>query len=106
MPDESSERIARAKSASGKARLNSLIHETDEETLLALLENPHIEEPHVDSNARTPRSFRKRPHGHRRKREVDMPAKACGCAWRAIRARRADSRWRCSGSFICSIWFA
>jgi hypothetical protein len=35
-----------AKSASGDA-LKSLIHEADEETLLALLENPHMEETHV-----------------------------------------------------------
>jgi hypothetical protein len=46
MPDEGSERIERAKSAPA-GELSSLIHETDEPTLLALLENPVIEEPHV-----------------------------------------------------------
>jgi hypothetical protein len=46
MPDESSERSERAKSAPA-GELNSLIHETDEQTLLALLENPAVEEPHV-----------------------------------------------------------
>lgn len=46
MPDEGSERIERAKSAPA-SELSSLIHETDEPTLLALLENPVIEEPHV-----------------------------------------------------------
>jgi hypothetical protein len=46
MPDESSERTERAKSAPA-GELNALIHETDEQTLLALLENPAVEEPHV-----------------------------------------------------------
>ena len=46
MPDEGSERIERAKSAPA-GELSSLIHETDDQTLLALLENPAVEEPHV-----------------------------------------------------------
>jgi hypothetical protein len=46
MPDEGSERTERAKSAPA-GELSSLIHETDEQTLLALLENPAVEEPHV-----------------------------------------------------------
>jgi hypothetical protein len=46
MPDESSERTERAKSAPS-GELSSLIHETDDRTLLALLENPAVEEPHV-----------------------------------------------------------
>src|SRR6202451_4180937 len=46
MPDELSTRMHNAQSAP-KEDLQSLIHESDEETLLALLENPHIEEPHI-----------------------------------------------------------
>jgi hypothetical protein len=46
MPDEGSERTERAKSAPA-GELSSLIHVTDEQTLLALLENPAVEEPHV-----------------------------------------------------------
>jgi hypothetical protein len=46
MSDEGSERTVHAKSAPA-SELSSLIHETDEPTLLALLENPVIEEPHV-----------------------------------------------------------
>ncbi|MGA7626276.1 MAG: hypothetical protein WB630_16070 [Candidatus Acidiferrales bacterium] len=46
MPDDSSERILRAQSAS-TMELNSLIHESDEEILVALLENPNIAEPHI-----------------------------------------------------------
>ena len=46
MPDELSARTAHARSAPSDD-LQSLIHESDEETLLALLENPHIEEPHI-----------------------------------------------------------
>jgi hypothetical protein len=46
MSDEGSERTEHAKSAPA-SELSSLIHETDEPTLLALLENPVIEEPHV-----------------------------------------------------------
>jgi hypothetical protein len=46
MPPESDARIERARSASGD-ELKSLVHEAGEETLLALLENPNLEEPHV-----------------------------------------------------------
>src|SRR5580658_9920489 len=46
MPDELSARTAHARSAPSDD-LQSLIHESDEETLLALLENPHVEEPHI-----------------------------------------------------------
>jgi hypothetical protein len=46
MPDELSARAQSARLAPSDG-LQSLIHETDEETLLALLENPHIEEPHI-----------------------------------------------------------
>ncbi len=46
MADELSARAEHARSAPSDA-LKSLIHEPDEETLLALLENPHIEEPHI-----------------------------------------------------------
>lgn len=46
MSPESETRLERARSASGDG-LKILIHEADEETLLALLENPHLEEPHV-----------------------------------------------------------
>lgn len=46
MPDEGSERTERAKSAPA-GELSSLIHESDDQTLLALLENPAVEEPHV-----------------------------------------------------------
>jgi hypothetical protein len=46
MPDELSARTAHARSAPSDD-LQSLIHESDEETLLALLENPHVEESHI-----------------------------------------------------------
>jgi hypothetical protein len=46
MPDEPSARAAHARSAPTDD-LQSLIHESGEETLLALLENPHIEELHI-----------------------------------------------------------
>jgi hypothetical protein len=46
MPPESDTRIERARSASGE-ELKSLVHEAGEEVLLALLENPNVEEPLV-----------------------------------------------------------
>jgi hypothetical protein len=46
MPDDSSARAQRARSAPSED-LSTLIHEPDEETLLALLENPLVEEPHI-----------------------------------------------------------
>ncbi len=46
MVDDNSPRAERA-SAGPAGELSSLIHETDENTLLVLLENPSIEEPHV-----------------------------------------------------------
>jgi len=46
MPDDSSARAQRARSAPSE-ELSTLIHEPDEETLLALLENPLVEEPHI-----------------------------------------------------------
>ena len=46
MPPESHRRIEHARSAAGE-ELKSLIHEANEEVLLALLENPNVEEPHV-----------------------------------------------------------
>ncbi len=47
MPDdEATARLERARSASVND-LNALIHEADEKSLLALLENPNIEEPHI-----------------------------------------------------------
>ncbi|MGH9714296.1 MAG: hypothetical protein ACRD5M_13445 [Candidatus Acidiferrales bacterium] len=46
MRDENSPRLALARSASGD-ELEAFVHETDEQTLVALLENPHLEEPHV-----------------------------------------------------------
>ncbi|HKV06421.1 MAG TPA: hypothetical protein VJO53_15095 [Candidatus Acidoferrales bacterium] len=46
MPPETETRIERARSASGE-ELKSLVHETGEDVLLALLENPRLEEPHV-----------------------------------------------------------
>lgn len=46
MPDDPSARAQRARSAHSED-LSTLIHEPDEETLLALLENPLVEEPHV-----------------------------------------------------------
>ncbi len=46
MPDELSAHARNARSAP-KNDLQALIHEPDEETLLALLENPQIEEPHI-----------------------------------------------------------
>jgi hypothetical protein len=46
MPPEIDSRIERARSASGD-ELKSLVHESGDEVLVALLENPHLEEPHV-----------------------------------------------------------
>lgn len=46
MPDDPSARAQRARSAPSED-LSTLIHEPDEETLLALLENPLVEEPHI-----------------------------------------------------------
>ena len=46
MPDDHSERSARA-TATSTGGLSSLIHATDEQALLALLENPAVEEPHI-----------------------------------------------------------
>jgi len=46
MPPDSHRRIDRARSASGD-ELKLLIHEANEEFLLAVLENPNLEEPHV-----------------------------------------------------------
>jgi hypothetical protein len=46
MPDESAARLEKARSASGD-ELKGLVHEADEGTLLAVLENPNLEEPHV-----------------------------------------------------------
>jgi hypothetical protein len=46
MPDERSARAQHAHFAP-KEDLQALIHETEEETLLALLENPLLEEPHI-----------------------------------------------------------
>lgn len=46
MPPESAARLEHARSASGD-ELKSLVHEAGEEILLALLENPHVEEAHV-----------------------------------------------------------
>jgi hypothetical protein len=48
MPPEPEDRIARFLSSSGD-ELNSLVHETDEEALLAMLENPNLERAHVTS---------------------------------------------------------
>ena len=44
--DEAGARLQRARSASGD-ELDLLIHEADAEILLALLENPNMQEPHV-----------------------------------------------------------
>ena len=46
MPPESETRVEFARSASGED-LKPLVHEASEEVLLALLENPNLEEPHV-----------------------------------------------------------
>jgi len=46
MPDDSAARLEKARSASGD-ELKALAHEADESTLLAMLENPNLEEPHV-----------------------------------------------------------
>jgi hypothetical protein len=46
MPDDSAARPEKARSASGD-ELKALAHEADEATLLAMLENPNLEEPHV-----------------------------------------------------------
>ncbi len=46
MPPEPDARIQRARAASGE-ELKSLVHEAGEEVLLALLENPNLEEPHL-----------------------------------------------------------
>ena len=46
MSSELETRLAHVRAASGE-ELKSLVHEAEEEILLALLENPHVEEPHV-----------------------------------------------------------
>jgi hypothetical protein len=46
MPDEIASREDQARSVSGDA-LKALVHGADESTLLAILENPRLEEPHV-----------------------------------------------------------
>ena len=46
MLPESAERLEQARSASGD-ELKSLVHESGEDVLLALLENPHLAEAHV-----------------------------------------------------------
>lgn len=46
MPDDNSGRTVRAPAAK-TSELSSLIHDTDEQALLALLENPAVEEPHI-----------------------------------------------------------
>ncbi|MFZ3214502.1 MAG: hypothetical protein WA192_00400 [Candidatus Acidiferrales bacterium] len=46
MPDEAFPRAKLAQSAPSED-LHSLIHDPDEDTLIALLDNPHIAEPHI-----------------------------------------------------------
>ena len=46
MQPESESRIQNARSASGD-ELKALLHESDEKILLALLENPNLQEPHI-----------------------------------------------------------
>jgi hypothetical protein len=46
MPPESAARLEQARSASGE-ELKTLVHEAGEEVLLALVENPNLEEGHV-----------------------------------------------------------
>jgi hypothetical protein len=46
MPPDSEVRIERARSAAGE-ELKSLLHAAGDDALLALLENPNLEEPHV-----------------------------------------------------------
>ena len=46
MPPETDARIERARSASGD-ELKTLVHEAGDQVLLALLENPRLEEPHL-----------------------------------------------------------
>lgn len=46
MPPDPESRTARAKSAS-QEELKALIHEADEDSLLAMLQNPNLDEPHV-----------------------------------------------------------
>jgi hypothetical protein len=46
MPPESRGRVEHVRSAAGE-ELKSLIHEANEDLLLALLENPNLEEPHI-----------------------------------------------------------
>jgi len=46
MPDESAARMEKARTASGD-ELKAMLHEADESALLAVLENPNLEEPHV-----------------------------------------------------------
>lgn len=46
MPSETAARLERARSAPAD-ELKSLLHEADEEVLLALLENPNLEEGHI-----------------------------------------------------------
>ncbi len=46
MQPESDGRIRHAQSAAGD-ELNALLHESDEQALLTILENPNLEEPHI-----------------------------------------------------------
>ncbi len=46
MPPELESRLDLARCASGD-QLKNLLHETGDELLVALLENPNLEEPHV-----------------------------------------------------------
>jgi hypothetical protein len=46
MPDDATARVERARTASAD-ELKSLLHIADEEAILALLENPNFEEPHL-----------------------------------------------------------
>jgi hypothetical protein len=46
MPPEFAAHVDHVRSASGD-ELKSLVHDANEEALLALLENPNLEEPHV-----------------------------------------------------------
>lgn len=104
MPDDNSGRTERAPAAK-TSELSSLIHDTDEQALLALLENPAVEEPHIiqmlerlDLSANVLAAIAEKGSGRQ--------ARACACASRGIHGRRADMLWRCFGSFTCSIWFA
>jgi hypothetical protein len=46
MPEDAPGRVSQARSASGD-ELKVLLHDGDEETIAALLENPNLEEPHL-----------------------------------------------------------